>query len=241
MRAWRGVSDLAGALVDVLHQPGCRAGAVFVQEYVRHLGEARCYVVDGRVAKILFTRFEPPDDEGDDAGRFCTFKEVPRSVILEGWCENSPERLQALDTELKNLCATWGTWLLALDAEPQPFYRIDAFVWWDGGWRLTTGEITELGVFLGLARRAARVSLCAVRSCFRDGALEAWGGAAGARDDATPDRSPTPGGGDDEDDARPGWRGAARAAGGGLFISINSGNSFYVHVAAICFNGAIGR
>ena len=25
VRAWRGVSDLAGALEDVLHQPGCRA------------------------------------------------------------------------------------------------------------------------------------------------------------------------------------------------------------------------
>ena len=32
VRAWRGVSDLAGALVDVLHQPGCRARHVFVQE-----------------------------------------------------------------------------------------------------------------------------------------------------------------------------------------------------------------
>ena len=43
-----------------------------------------------------------------------------------------------------------------------------------------------------------------LRSCFRDGALEAWEGRRRA-DDATPDRSPTPGGGDDEDDARPGW------------------------------------
>ena len=62
VRAWRARDDLAGALVDVLHQPGCRARHVFVQEYVRHLGEARCYGVDGRVAKILFTRFEPPDE-----------------------------------------------------------------------------------------------------------------------------------------------------------------------------------
>ena len=205
VRAWRGVSDLAGALVDVLHQPGCRARHVFVQEYVRHLGEARCYVVDGRVAKILFTRFEPPDDEGDDAGRFCTFKEVPRSVILEGWCENSSERLRALDAELRGLCATWGTWLLALDAEPQPFYRIDAFVWWDDGWRLTTGEITELGgSFLGWRDGPRVVFEAVLRSCFRDGALEAWEGRRRA-DDATPDRSPTPGEGDDEDDARPGW------------------------------------
>ena len=203
------MSDLAGALVDVLHQPGCRARHVFVQEYVRHLGEARCYVVDGRVAKILFTRFEPPDDEGDDAGRFCTFKEVPRSVILEGWCENSSERLQALDAELRGLCATWGTWLLALDAEPQPFYRIDAFVWWDDGWRLTTGEITELGgSFLGLARRAARRLRGRVAELLPRRGAEARG-AAGARTTRRP-TGPTPGDGAEDDARRAGrprrWR-----------------------------------
>ena len=191
MRAWRGVSDLAGALVDVA--PARLSRETCLRPRAPASGGARCYVVGGRVAKILFTRFEPPDDEGDDAGRFCTFKEVPRSVILEGWCENDSTRLQALDAELRGLCATWGTWLLALDAEPQPFYRIDAFVWWDDGWRLTTGEITELGgSFLGWRDGPRVVFEAVLRSWYRDGALEAWEGRRRA-DDATPDRSPTPG------------------------------------------------
>lgn len=208
VRAWRGLEDLAGALQEVLHQPGCRARYVFVQECVQHAGEARCYVVDGRIDKILFTRFEPPDDEGDDAGRFCTFKEVPRAQVQQDWCRGDAGRLADLEKQLRDLCSAWRTWLLALDCEPQPFVRIDAFVRWDderGAWRLTTGELTELGgSFLGWRDGPRNVFGAVLRSCFRDGLLEAWEKHRLAPpDDETPDRPSTPR--EDEDDARPGW------------------------------------
>ena len=134
-------------------------------------GEVRSYCVDGRVEETLWTRFDRPDDAGDDAGKFTTFHEVPRAEALRAWCGGDEAAFADAEKAVRSLVEDWLVWLRALDADPQPFVRVDVFVKAraDGRVVVRSGEVTELGAsFLGWAGGPARVFEAFLRNCFRD-------------------------------------------------------------------------
>ncbi|KAH8071328.1 hypothetical protein JL720_11544 [Aureococcus anophagefferens] len=61
-----------------------------VGEFVEAVGEVRAYCVDGKLEKLLYTRFDDPDagDEPvgeEDQGRFVTFSELERADAVQQW------------------------------------------------------------------------------------------------------------------------------------------------------------
>ncbi|KAH8053119.1 hypothetical protein JL722_9785 [Aureococcus anophagefferens] len=157
VRAWRGKGQLRDALRSLARQPGCRADYVFVQEFVEAVGEVRAYCVDGKLEKLLYTRFDDPDagDEPvgeEDQGRFVTFSELERADAVQQWFRGDEALADAAEREVRTLVGRWLAWLRGLDSEPLPFVRVDVFVCVHddpatGAPKLSvaTGELTELG------------------------------------------------------------------------------------------------
>lgn len=170
VRAWNGAAELADALLDLARQPGCRAPFVFVQERVDAVGEIRCYCVEGAVQKMLYTRFEDPCDDGDDAGRFTTFTELDRDAAIREWFRGDEALCGDAEAKARALAGRWLLWLRALTCEVAPFLRVDVFVSVrNGSAVVSTGELTELGAsFLGWKEGPALVFGALLRSCFRD-------------------------------------------------------------------------
>ena len=181
VRAWRGKGQLRDALRSLARQPGCRADYVFVQEFVEAVGEVRAYCVDGKLEKLLYTRFDDPDagDEPvgeEDQGRFVTFSELERADAVAQWFRGDEALADAAEREVRTLVGRWLAWLRGLDSEPLPFVRVDVFVCVHddpatGAPRLSvaTGELTELGAsFLGWRDGPRLVFDALLRSCFRD-------------------------------------------------------------------------
>jgi hypothetical protein len=181
VRAWRGKGQLRDALRSLARQPGCRADYVFVQEFVEAVGEVRAYCVDGKLEKLLYTRFDDPDagDEPvgeEDQGRFVTFSELERADAVQQWFRGDEALADAAEREVRTLVGRWLAWLRGLDSEPLPFVRVDVFVCVHddpatGAPKLSvaTGELTELGAsFLGWHDGPRLVFDALLRSCFRD-------------------------------------------------------------------------
>ena len=186
---FNGECELAERLVELVEQPQMCASAVLVQQLVDDpVCEIRTFIVDGVIAKMLHTRFLPPDDDG----RYAVFE---RTDTPASWFDRRDSATSAADgaaalahaeaTIAREVVPRWLQWLRAQHHEVLPVLRIDTFVvrrpGVPGECDVYSGELTELGAsMIGWREGPAMVKPAVLRSCFTDG-----GGGASAEQDAT--------------------------------------------------------
>jgi len=140
------------ALADVLQQ---LAGHVYIddnqtgqphfvdtilcQEYIEHLSELRCYVINHKIEKYCWTKFMRVNEQLD-------FKEFEQAKdekeACERWFDGDESRILKAKEQAQNLVDRWLLWLQTQACEDIPVIRFDFYVAKDS---LYTGEITECG------------------------------------------------------------------------------------------------
>lgn len=195
-----GVADLAARLVELVEQPQMCPSAVLVQHLVESpICEIRSFVVEGRIAKMLYTRFLPPGEDG----RYADFE---RSATPADWFDADDGPTSAADgaaalahaetTITADLVPRWLVWLHSQHHERIPVLRIDTFVVRRRGapreCDVYIGELTELGAsMVGWQEGPSIVKPAVLRSCFAGGVgaelLEASGAGCAAHARAAAD------------------------------------------------------
>jgi hypothetical protein len=195
-----GVVDLAARLVELVEQPQMCPSAVLVQHLVEDpVCEIRSFVVEGRIAKMLYTRFLPPGEDG----RYADFE---RSATPAEWFAVDDGPTSAADgaaalahaeaTIRTELVPRWLTWLRSQQHERIPVLRIDTFVVRRRGapreCDVFIGELTELGAsMVGWQEGPSIVKPAVLRACFAGGVgaelLEANGAGCAAHARAAAD------------------------------------------------------
>lgn len=144
-----GEDQLVDALYRLVAQAGYTNDCVYVQQRVQRLDlEARCFVVDGQIVDILYTRFARID-----RGGFVRDYEKAHSAeeAMRQWFYNDQTAWQSAHNQIVVLSRRWFAWMLTQAAEPTVSVRIDymlhrvvpglADVW--------TGEVGEQGYSMG--------------------------------------------------------------------------------------------
>eukprot|EP01062_Namystynia_karyoxenos_P019317 TRINITY_DN17256_c2_g1_i1.p1 TRINITY_DN17256_c2_g1~~TRINITY_DN17256_c2_g1_i1.p1 ORF type:complete len:533 (+),score=105.40 TRINITY_DN17256_c2_g1_i1:86-1600(+) len=158
VRHWKGEAQLAERMDELLLQPGCDAEQVIVQEFVPSDAELRVYLLGGRAAHCIWTRFAGVGDKGEPAD----FERTGKDDAVDAWLGG--DKAAAADAERR-----WARWARGVCALEQPLLRVDFFVRRisEGRCSVTTGELTEAGACtLGweggrAASMAALMSACA--------------------------------------------------------------------------------
>ena len=113
--------QLAEALYFLLTQPNYNNGTVYVQERINVSLEARCFLINGRLEKVLYTRFARIDVQGyvrEYEKESCGLR------AMRDWFMNDEEAWKDAMKQIQQLCDRWTLWLLAQSAEPTVSLRI---------------------------------------------------------------------------------------------------------------------
>jgi hypothetical protein len=144
-----GEEQLADALYRLVAQPGYTNDCAYVQQRVNRVDlEARCFVVEGQVTEVLYTRFARIDRAG-----FVRDYEKAHSAAeaMHDWFFNDQTAWQSAMNQIQVLCQRWFVWMMTQASDPTVSVRIDfmmervapgiADVW--------TGEVGEQGYSMG--------------------------------------------------------------------------------------------
>ena len=143
VRVFRGEAQLADAMQGLVATQGVESTSLIVQDYVKNNFEMRCFVVDGRVAHIIYSSFERVDVDGYPRD----FVKYERDQAIRAWMDNDPAAMDDAEKKAFRLVRTWLTWLRCRNAEVTPCVRMDILVTRAGPGRaeVHTLELTELG------------------------------------------------------------------------------------------------
>eukprot|EP01061_Rhynchopus_euleeides_P015778 TRINITY_DN26824_c0_g1_i1.p1 TRINITY_DN26824_c0_g1~~TRINITY_DN26824_c0_g1_i1.p1 ORF type:complete len:610 (+),score=236.54 TRINITY_DN26824_c0_g1_i1:40-1830(+) len=140
--SFKGSWDLAKKLEQLVSQPGCEADNVIVQEFIPSDLEIRCYCIEGRPVKLLYTKF----CENTDEGSFTSFKSVSRDYAIAHWFGKCEQAMTHAESEICRMVRQWMRWIRGLNAKLPSFLRLDFFVKREGvRSSIFIGEITEAG------------------------------------------------------------------------------------------------
>jgi len=144
-----GEDQLTDALYRLVAQAGYMNDCVYVQQRVHRVDlEARCFVVEGQLVDVLYTRFARIDRNGfvRDYEKAHSAEEAMRNCFY-----GDQDAWQSAHAQMQLLTQRWFAWLLTQAAEPTVSVRIDymlervapgvADVW--------TGEVGEQGYSMG--------------------------------------------------------------------------------------------
>ena len=95
-----------------------------MQDYVRNQLELRCFVVDGRVAHIIYSSFERVDFDGYPRD----FVKHERDGAIKEWLDGDAAAMEDAEKKAYRLVKQWLTWLRCRSAEPTPCIRMDILV-----------------------------------------------------------------------------------------------------------------
>ena len=87
VRVFRGEAQLAEAMQGLISTQGVESTSIIVQDYVKNNFEMRCFVVDGRVAHIIYSSFERVDVDGYPRD----FVKYERAQAIHAWMEGDVE------------------------------------------------------------------------------------------------------------------------------------------------------
>ena len=143
VRVFRGEAQLAEALEGLIATPGVEAPNLIVQDYVKNHLEMRCFVVDGKIAHIIYSSFERVDVDGYPRD----FVKKERGAAIAHWLEGDHAAMEDAERKAARLVSLWLTWLCCQSAEPVPAIRMDILVTRSGPGRseVHTLELTEMG------------------------------------------------------------------------------------------------
>ena len=94
--SWKGKWDLSKKLEHLVTQPGCEADNVIVQEFIESNLEIRCYCLEGKPVKLLYTKF----CENTDGGSFTAFKSMSRDYAIKHWYGNCEQAMAHAESEI---------------------------------------------------------------------------------------------------------------------------------------------
>ena len=124
VRVFRGEAQLAEALTGLVATPGVESTALIVQDYVRNQLELRCFVVDGRIAHIIYSSFERVDVDGYPRD----FVKREREGAIQEWLDGDVAAMDEAERKAIRLVRQWLIWLRCRSAEPTPCIRMDILV-----------------------------------------------------------------------------------------------------------------
>lgn len=193
VRVFRGESQLAEALQGLIATPGMEAASLIVQDYVKNQLELRCFVVDGRVAHIIYSSFERLDPSGYPRD----FVKKERDAAISDWLDGDGAAMADAERKVNRLVSHWLTWLRCKSSEQTPAIRIDILLSRAGPGRaeVHTLELTEMGFSMLAWPEGPRIVFNAlVESFFADIELTAADAAllASARPVVGQGREPAP-------------------------------------------------
>ena len=125
------------------------------------------YLIDGKPAKHLYSRFCEVDDE---SGSYSAFKRIDqRDVVIREWFGGNEIGLRDAEVQIEQLTNRWLTWMLAEHPESPAVCRMDFFVKLHGKTAtVTTGELTEQGASMLGWKEGPRLTFDAVlRQCLK--------------------------------------------------------------------------
>ena len=143
VRVFRGESQLAEAMQGLISTQGVESTSIIVQDYVKNNFEMRCFVVDGRVAHIIYSSFERVDVDGYPRD----FVKYERDHAISAWMDGDSAAMDDAEKKAFRLVRHWLTWLRCRSAEPTPCIRMDILVTRaaPGRAEVHTLELTEAG------------------------------------------------------------------------------------------------
>lgn len=137
-------NQLAEALYFLLTQPNYTNGSVYVQERIQVSCEARCFLINGCIQQMLYTRFGRIDAQGYVREYE---KESSGDRAKRDWFSDDNEAWGDAMQQIQRFSDRWNLWLLAQSAERTVSVRIDYLLERvsPGKARVWTGEVGELG------------------------------------------------------------------------------------------------
>eukprot|EP01060_Flectonema_neradi_P000638 TRINITY_DN1039_c12_g1_i1.p1 TRINITY_DN1039_c12_g1~~TRINITY_DN1039_c12_g1_i1.p1 ORF type:complete len:517 (+),score=84.82 TRINITY_DN1039_c12_g1_i1:63-1553(+) len=162
---FKGVHELAQRLEHLLEQAGCTTDSIYVQEEIPNDCEIRVYLIDGKPATHLYSRFCEVDEE---SGSYSAFKRIDsRDVVIREWFNGNDAGLRDAERQIEELTNRWLTWMLAEHPVRPPVCRMDFFVKLHGATAtVTTGELTEQGASMLGWKEGPRLTFDAIlREC----------------------------------------------------------------------------
>jgi len=144
-----GEEQLGEALYRLVAQPGYTNDCIYVQQRVNRVDlEARCFVVDGQIIDVLYTRFARIDRGG--FVRDYEKAHTPEEAMRE-WFFNDVVAWQSALAQIQLLTQRWFAWMLTQAAEPTVSVRIDYMMERVGAGQadVWTGEVGEQGYSMG--------------------------------------------------------------------------------------------
>ena len=109
-----GKEQLAEALYFLLSQPNYTNCSVFVQERIEVSCEARCFLINGRVVSMLYTKFDRIDAQGYVREYE---KETCGDRARRAWFSDDHDAWSDAMQQIQRLSDRWNLWLLAQSAE----------------------------------------------------------------------------------------------------------------------------
>ncbi|EER17771.1 hypothetical protein Pmar_PMAR023701 [Perkinsus marinus ATCC 50983] len=147
VRTCDNIGELSYQMLDLFEQKGCKVDSVFVQQRVPVDLELRMFVVNGKVERILYTRFRAVNS----AGLFIDFEHETKTVeAAKKWFRGDVPRMQEVERICFHIIDQFYKWMDTESVYGSPANRFDFLVGYDrddgtSGPSVYLGEVGELG------------------------------------------------------------------------------------------------